>query len=278
MRHLVLLLALTACTDAAKDDDHEHTDEGEETDSPADTDDTDDSEPPIDDYEVLATATDGVVAVRLLAKSTLIVGYNEIWFEIVGDEGAPITDATVTQMPVMDMGDHSHACPYTQPVLQEDGLFRAEIVPIMGSEMMGTWSMEVMVHDNGAGTDHAVTLDDLEVVEMGWKKDLEVGEDRWIITLTPLADLEVGEIPVAVTAHRMADMMSFPPVEDLTLTIEPTMPSMGHGSEGNVDPTYRENGRYEGVMGFSMGGEWEVEIGVSQGGAALGSVVFTFDI
>lgn len=271
MRYLVPLLVLAACTQEPKEE-PEDTTETEETDSPADTDETAEPAGPV----TVATGTDGELTVELQAKHGLLVGWNELRFVVTDGEGALVTGATLTQAPLMDMGDHMHACPYTQPVEDGDGVYVAELVPIMGSGMMGSWSNTVTVTLGDAT--HTVVLEDLEVAESGLKKDLSVGDMPWIVTLTPMADPEVGTIPFVLTVHSMADMMTFPPVDDLTLTVEPTMPSMGHGSNGNVDPVWVANGRYEGVMGFSMGGAWEVEIAVTRGEEALGSVVFEFEL
>jgi hypothetical protein len=70
-------------------------------------------------------------------------------------------------------------------------------------------------------------------------------------------------------------MMTFVPVNDATLVLDPEMPSMGHGSPDSVDPTLTASGRYEGSLSFSMTGLWETTVTVSEAGVVLGAPVFT---
>jgi hypothetical protein len=273
---LVALFALPACGD---DHDHEHddTDMTDDTDAADDTDmadDTDASEPPT--WVPLATGTDGTITVELLGWHGLLVGWNEVAFKVTDGGGAAVTGATVTHAPLMDMEEMDHACPYSQPVEGDDGVYLAELVPIMASGMMGSWGDTVSV-DIG-GTVHTVELADLEVAETNRKKDLDVDGTPWIVTLTPTSEVEVGDVTFVATVHHRATMMDFPAVEDLDIVVTPWMPSMGHGSMGNVDPVYAANGRYEGAMNFSMGGAWTVTLEISQGGLPLGDVEFDFEL
>ena len=59
--------------------------------------------------------------------------------------------------------------------------------------------------------------------------------------------------------------MSFPAVNDLTVAIEPEMPSMDHGSPNNIDPTLLEAGHYKGRVNFTMTGWWRVHINLLRG-------------
>ncbi len=73
-------------------------------------------------------------------------------------------------------------------------------------------------------------------------------------------------------------MMSFPNVDGLTTEIETLMPSMGHGSEGNVAPVGVGNGRYQGVVGLSMTGDWEITFTFFDASEVeLGQIVYAFE-
>jgi hypothetical protein len=72
----------------------------------------------------------------------------------------------------------------------------------------------------------------------------------------------------------MQDMMTFVPVEGASLVLDPQMPSMGHGSPGNVNPTATVPGVYEGKLSFSMPGDWETTITATIGGVAIGAPKF----
>src|SRR5690554_3145362 len=62
--------------------------------------------------------------------------------------------------------------------------------------------------------------------------------------------------------YRMEDMMTFPVVENYTITIDPRMPGMGnHSSPNNEDLTYQAaQKRYEGKLSLTMTGYWKINM------------------
>jgi hypothetical protein len=60
----------------------------------------------------------------------------------------------------------------------------------------------------------------------------------------------------------MENMMSFPVVEDYTITLDPRMPGMGnHSSPNNTDLTYRSaDGTYQGNLSLTMTGYWVLNL------------------
>jgi hypothetical protein len=64
-------------------------------------------------------------------------------------------------------------------------------------------------------------------------------------------------------------MMSFPPAEDLTIEIEPEMPSMDHGSPNNVHPVHFADGHYVGKVNFTMTGWWRIHMVIKKDGELL---------
>lgn len=63
--------------------------------------------------------------------------------------------------------------------------------------------------------------------------------------------------------------------------IEPDMPSMGHGSPGNQHPMPVGDGRYQGLVNFTMPGPWVVHVSIVQKDAPqtpLGSTTFAFEV
>jgi hypothetical protein len=65
------------------------------------------------------------------------------------------------------------------------------------------------------------------------------------------------------------DMMNFPADDSYTMEITPEMPSMGHGSPNNVNPTNTGNGHYKGKVNFTMTGEWKVNVLVKKDGVTI---------
>ena len=46
----------------------------------------------------------------------------------------------------------------------------------------------------------------------------------------------MGAQPIEIFAYEKVSMTEWPPLDNLTLAIEPEMPTMGHGSPNNEDP------------------------------------------
>lgn len=75
-----------------------------------------------------------------------------------------------------------------------------------------------------------------------------------------------GEQPFVFLLYDADDGV---PATGANVTLEPYMPAMGHGSEGNEDPTPQlgsggnETGVYEGLVNYAMGGAWQVNLTAS---------------
>lgn len=230
--------------------------------------------PPALDLEV-ASGSGGGFTIRLLAAAPLQVGLNPLAVEVETVAGAPVSDAAVEFLPLMTMGAESHRCPVIGPsAAGPDGHYGLHAVFQMASGM-GAWSAEVAV--TRAGTTAVIPLSGLTVVA---GKDLArsfVGAgSRYVMALEFESAPMVGLNPVVVTLHETQDLgMTFAPVSDATLVLDPQMPSMGHGSPGSVDPTLVTAGWYEGELSFSMAGEWVTTITARRAAELIGAPEFT---
>ena len=243
-----------------------------------------DSEKDIDateDLVLIGSAIDNGLTVYLYSDEELKVGLNKLYFELTDASEDQVTDAQITQKPIMHMETMNHSCPVAGPegTSNSDGLFESEVVFIMASGMMGTWDDTVFVENQDANTSHIVVFENLTVQETDMKKNLvfvdaDSNQVIYIVTLNGLEDPKVGLNDLVLTIHKKQTMMSFPEVANLTVSINPQMPDMGHGSEGNVDPVYTENGKYEGGVAFSMTGYWTIDFTISQGAEELGTVQY----
>jgi hypothetical protein len=121
-------------------------------------------------------------------------------------------------------------------------------------------------------------------VRESWRVVQARGSDQtpYFLTFAEPQRPRVGVQDFSVFVHRLDASMSassgvsYTPVSGLQLEHEPTMPSMGHGSEGNVVPAYRTNGRYDGKISFNMTGDWRIDITAKQGNTMLLETFFFF--
>lgn len=232
----------------------------------------------------VATVQAADLTVELLSERPLAVGLNALSFRITRTaSGAPVSGAALSVQPMMVMtAGHAHSAPVIGKPTEssEAGVYLAKVVFSMASGPEGTWSLKV----TSAG-EPAVNADltELAVAATSLAQSFEspsttdaTKTDRYLVTLNFLETAKVGANPIAVTVHRKQDMMMFPPVTDLSIGMVPEMPSMGHGSSGNVAPTHSADGVYEGTVSLSMGGAWRITLTPTRGTTILATL--TFDV
>ncbi len=212
--------------------------------------------------------------VELYSEKTFAVGYHRIYVKLTKTStGALVDRAAVSVVPMMDMGAMKHSAPHEdhEGVSAINGLFHCAVNFIMA----GMWELRVNFRDEENGTEGEVVMN-INVAAGNMLKSV-AGTDgkNYFITLVKPEKPVVGMNDFEITVHYRETMMSFPAVEDLAVKMEPTMPSMGHGSPNNVDPTHQQNGHYLGKVNFTMTGDWRVDLDLARGDSLLHT---SFDI
>lgn len=237
----------------------------------------------------VATAAAGDLTVELLTDTRLETGKTPIYLKVTTATGQLVTDAAVTFKPMMAMAATattpavSHSAPVVgTPIVGADGLYRCDAVFQMPSSEMGSWSAIVGVQRPGMPEPAVATFDPITIADSGCAKvwihtdPATSVQTRYVMSMDFVAAPKVGLNPVVVTLHTREDMMTFPPVEGATFTLDPQMPSMGHGSPGSVNPTPTGvPGVYEGQLSFSMTGPWETTVTVRRGDVVVGTQKFS---
>jgi hypothetical protein len=231
---------------------------------------------------VVATAPAGALTVDLLTRAPgLATGMTPVYLHVKTASGQTVADADVTFTPEMAMsGGPTHSAPVIgAPAPGADGRYRVDVVFQMASSLMGSWSAVASVTPPGGAAVEAA-FPSLAVAESGRARTFSHFDPdtstttKYVASLNLVAAPRVGLNPVVATLHRMQDMMTFVPIEDAAMRLEPWMPSMAHGSPESVDPAHTMLGRYAGQLSFSMPGDWETTLTVSRGGATLAAPKF----
>ncbi|WP_317900027.1 FixH family protein [Aurantibacillus circumpalustris] len=211
----------------------------------------------------------------IYTTSTLQTGYNEIYVALFDStDGSSLSTGHFDILPIMDMGTMQHSSPVenTEDTVVTNGYFKTAVI----FSMAGTasqWFLNLNFHNHKNQKFGAAKFGVNVAASSPSKfKSTVVAADNnasiFITLLNPLKP-EVGINDFEIVLHKKNSMMEFLPIDDYTVEIEPTMPSMGHGSPNNVNPVITEKGHYKGKVNFTMSGLWQIKIKLSKNGTAL---------
>ncbi len=231
---------------------------------------------PFIDMVKIASSPTGFDAYKMdvYMKENPFVGFNYVYVDLYDSvSGDKASDWGVSFAPLMtmmtDMGTMEHTCPIEQPTFDNElKAFAGASVFIMPTTDMGSWAFEIK-YENTKG-EGSLVINNLTVVEKDDKALLSfVSESnpdmKYFVALIDPVTPDVGINDFELGIYTKESMMSFPDADGLTVEIEPTMPSMGHGSPDNVDPTGMGNGHYKGSVNFTMTGLWQVDLVIEDG-------------
>ncbi|MFM1875245.1 MAG: hypothetical protein RL266_982 [Bacteroidota bacterium] len=220
----------------------------------------------------------GSMKVKLYAADSLYSAFTELFIEVSDSaSNEVIENAQVSIMPMMDMGMMEHSAPYENPNSSAavDGMFPCNVVFQMPGDM--GWRLEVTVDNLTGGSGTAVLPLIVKNPAVTRTRVITPSNDpnkRLVISYLKPTDPKVGINDFEITLHSRESMMSWPSVENYTVQIEPEMPSMGHGSPNNVDPTHSGNGHYEGQVNFTMTGLWRINLTIMDGSTVVDSTAY----
>lgn len=220
----------------------------------------------------------------IYAKQALFTGFNTIYVALYDSaDGTRLTDGHFSMGAEMDMGSMMHSCPNeeNEEIDSTTNLYSGNLVFIMPTTMMGNWKLHIGYHNHkidkeGEG-ELAITVKDATPVRL-YSTELAADDSAKVFVSFVLPSKgKVGLNDAEFTIHEMATMESFPAITDYTIQMIPTMPSMGHGSPNNVDPTHTANGHYNGKLNFTMTGLWRIQLKLFKNGTLLTDKIY-FDI
>lgn len=213
---------------------------------------------------LIASTVKDDLRLEVYADHALVTGYNDVYFKVYRG-GVLDRHAHLHMTPMMYMGSHDHACPSMAPAQtpDADGFYKAAVIFTMPSDSL--WFLNMEVHDEGHTTEAALSLR----VPVGSGNTVNVlrsgANATMVVTILPPSAWKEGMNNVTVLLHTTEDGLNFVAVDNATLTLTPSMPSMGHGSHGNIDPKPVGGGWYQGAVNLIMRGEWALDLATAQG-------------
>jgi hypothetical protein len=204
--------------------------------------------------------------VELYTKSGgFLVGHNKISLRIKNKATNQYeTNAAIQWMPMMRMTMHDHSCPFSEvaKAAEKETVYEGHIVFQMPGNDMEGWNLTV--NYTIGSTDYTAAGDIVVPNSARVRVSSVTGSDggRYILALIEPSSPKVATNDLIVGLYKRETMMSFPPVADFKIQVDPRMPGMGnHGSPGNVYPVYNpETGLYHGKLSLTMTGYWKVNM------------------
>ena len=212
-------------------------------------------------------------------QSTISTGYTKFYVALYDSiSGARIEDAHVELNPLMNMGMMKHSAPYEDPAsaVAVDHLFPCSVVFIMSSTA-GSWSIDLNVHNHHTNKEGSLTIpitvtDPLKPTIHSFTSKID-GAKYFVALIDPTAP-KVGINDMELAIYKKVSMMSFPADSSLSVILNPEMPTMGHGSPNNINPTHVSNGHYKGKVNFTMTGLWKLNLDYMVGNSVADSTQY----
>lgn len=185
--------------------------------------------------------------------------------------GKVVERASVQLAPLMDMGTMKHACPFENPSSESanNQLFNCSVTFIMSS-MGGSWSLGATVQNRENNKQGTINIP-LTIAEPAKAriKSFTAAHDgqKYFVSLVSPRSPKVGINDLEFAVYKKVSGMSFPADSTLRIVNTPEMPTMGHGSPNNVDPTHIAKGHYRGKVNFTMTGLWKLNLDIYSGTA-----------
>ncbi len=208
--------------------------------------------------------------VKLLADvNTFEVGYQNVYFQI-SKNNENIKAEHVHFYPWMDMGMHQHGAP-AEDLVWENNLYKGAAVFSMATSAMGTWELVFVIHHNNLEDTLRFPVT-VNANATGVKKLASVtGDDtkKYMVALVAPQTPKIGVNDLSMAVFENQNGV-FSIVENLAITIDPQMISMGHGSPNNVNPVWNASTKhYDGKVNFTMTGDWRLFFNVERNGAPV---------
>lgn len=220
-----------------------------------------------------------VKVVMYTKQSTIQTGYTKFYVALYDSiSGARVEDAHVELTPMMHMGMMQHTAPFENPesATAVDHLFPCSVVFIMSS-MAGSWTIDMNVHNHLTNKEGDLSIpftvtDPVKPTMHSFTSAID--GNKYFVALIEPSSPKVGINDMEIAIYKKASMMSFPADSSLSVILTPEMPTMGHGSPNNVNPTHTINGHYKGKANFTMTGLWKLNMDYMMGNAVADSTQF----
>lgn len=212
-------------------------------------------------------------------QPSIKTGYTKFYLALYDSiSGSRVEDAHISLTPMMNMGTMQHSAPFENPesTTAVNQLFPCSVVFIMSS-MAGSWTVNINVHNHLNNKEAALTLPFTVTDPVKSTMQSFTGASngsKYFVALIDPSTPKVGINDMEIAIYKKVSMMSFPADSSLSVALTPEMPTMGHGSPNNINPTHVIKGHYKGKVNFTMTGLWKLNMDYTVGTAVADTTQF----
>jgi hypothetical protein len=207
-------------------------------------------------------------------------GYEPLVFAL-RDSSHPdsfIGDAHIYLKPVTGMsGIVEQGAPAEDP---PEATYNSQFLGAVVFTMAGDWRLGIHVHNHLVDKEGDVLIPiAVQSANPSQVKTLTTKDSSLLVVswarrkVTPVK----GMNDIEFTIHHAVNLLTYEADSSYTMGITTEMPSMGHGSDGNIDPVHVASGHYKGKVNFTMPGDWRVHVQLRKNGTDA-AAPFYFDV
>jgi len=204
------------------------------------------------------------------ASGRFYTGYNAISVRIKDNAANDyVENASISWMPIMQMPTMQHSCPNANPTKApgKNTVYKGNIIYQMALEDGTGWSLTVNYTIDDV--DYSVTADITVMQNDNQNVSSFIGSDdkRYVVARVAPTNPIIGNNELVLGVYEMENMMSFPVVQDFSLSLDPRMPGMGnHSSPNNTNLTYNSaDNLYHANLALTMTGYWVLNLKLLDG-------------
>ena len=232
------------------------------------TDDNDETTPSneVANLFLIQEITNGDQTIELFNKTGMFkTGYNAISLRLKDNTtNTYIEDASLSWVPVMQMPTMQHSCPKSNitKAIGKNTVYEGFIIYQMTNTDGSGWSLTINYNINGEAYSVTETIEVFQYENQNVASFMGTDETRYILALIEPLNPSIAINEMKVGLFKMENMMTFPVVENYTITLDPRMPGMGnHSSPNNTDLSFNNaDSFYYGDLSLTMTGYWKLNL------------------
>lgn len=194
------------------------------------------------------------------------IGYNELSVRIKDNAtNTYFENPTINWTPMMHMTSMMHSCPKSAMTISEfPTVAKGFIIFQMPGNDTEYWDLKFNYEVDGTAYEAMDTIDVLAPADGMKRVNSFMASDnsRYVLAMVGPSSPDVMINDFTAALYKMENMMTFTPVADYMISVDPRMPGMGnHSSPNNEDLTYNSATQmYDGKLSLTMTGYWRVNL------------------